>query len=186
LKFVSLFFLLVIILTVNVIASAKVSSFKSYRSVTDTIIKLDSVRDRKLLKIKKPAANKGAKTAQGKTDTTKKQNGGLKSIVTAHAEDSTRYDDVHQILYLYGRGRVTYEDFELDADYIRVDQKNKIIFGSGQIDPLTHRYIGRPIYKQGKDKPVISDSLRFHYETKKGKIYNASSAQDGNYITGGR
>jgi len=187
LKFVRLFFLLVIILTVNVIASAKVSSFKSYyRSVTDTIIKLDSVRDRKLLKIKKSAANKGVKTAQGKTDTIKKQSGGLKSIVTAHAEDSTRYDDVHQILYLYGRGRVTYEDFELDADYIRVDQKNKIIFASGRIDPLTKRYIGRPISKQGKDKPVISDSLMFHYETKKGKIYNASSAQDGNYITGGQ
>ncbi|WP_426667585.1 putative LPS assembly protein LptD [Mucilaginibacter sp. McL0603] len=185
-KFVRLFFLLVIILVVNVIASAKVSSFKSYRPVIDTIIKLDSVKDRKLLKGKKSTSNKGGKTAAGKTDTTKKQSGGLKSIVTAHAEDSTRYDDVHQVLYLYGRARVTYEDFELDADYIRVDEKNKIIFASGQIDPLTKRYIGRPISKQGKDKPVTSDSLRFHYETKKGKIYNASSDQDGNFITGGQ
>ncbi|MGZ3836100.1 MAG: putative LPS assembly protein LptD, partial [Mucilaginibacter sp.] len=82
--------------------------------------------------------------------------------------------------------RVVYEDFELDADYIRVDEKNKIIFASGQIDPLTKRYIGRPISKQGKDKPATSDSLRFNYETKKGKIYNASSEQDGNFITGGQ
>ncbi|MDB5025818.1 MAG: LPS-assembly protein LptD [Mucilaginibacter sp.] len=173
---------------VNVIASAKVSSFKSYnrRPVADTIIKLDSVRDRKLFKGKKSAPNKGTKNATVNNDTTKKKQSGLKSIVTAHAEDSTRYDDVHQILYLYGRARVTYEDFELDADYIRVDEKNKIIFASGQIDPLTKRYIGRPISKQGKEKPVISDSLRFHYETKKGKIYNASSQQEGNYITGGQ
>ena len=171
---------------VNVIASAKVGSFKSYKPVTDTIIKLDSLRDKKFFKTKKPAPGKGTKAATDKTDTTKKQNGGLKSIVTAHAEDSTRYDDTHQILYLYGRARVTYEDFELDADYIRVDEKNKIIFSSGQIDPLTKRYIGRPISKQGKEKPVISDSLLFHYETKKGKIYNASSSQDGNYITGGQ
>lgn len=183
-KFVSLFFLLVIIFTVNVIASAKVSNYRSYNSVADTIIKLDSVRDKKLFKNKKPA--KSLKTPAAQSDTTKKKNGGLKSIVTAHAEDSTRYDDVHQILYLYGRARVIYEDFELDADYIRVDQKNKIIFASGQADPLTKRYIGRPIFKQGKDKPVISDSLRFQYETKKGKLYNASSAQDGNYITGGQ
>ena len=182
-KFVSLFFLLVIILTVNVIASAKVGSYKSYKTVADTIIKLDTVRDKKLLRNKKPA--KGAKTPTAKNDTTKK-NSGLKSIVTAHAEDSTRYDDVHQILYLYGRARVTYEDFELDADYIRVDQKNKIIFASGQTDPLTKRYIGRPISKQGHDKPATSDSLLFHYETKKGKIYNASSEQDGNFITGGQ
>jgi hypothetical protein len=184
LKFVSLFFLLVIISTVNVIASAKVSNFKSYKPITDTIIKLDTVRDRKLLRNNKKQP-KGAKTSVAPKDTTKK-NGGLKSIVTAHAEDSTRYDDIHQILYLYGRGRVTYEDFELDADYIRVDQKNKVIFSSGQIDPLTKRYIGRPIFKQGKDKPVTSDSLYYHYETKKGKIYNASSEQDGNFITGGQ
>jgi hypothetical protein len=171
---------------VNVIASAKVSSNKSYRSVIDTIIKLDSVRDRKLFKGKKNVPNTGTKVAPGKTDTTKNKLSGLKSIVTAHAEDSTYYDDAHQILYLYGRARVTYEDFELDADYIRVDEKNKIIFASGQIDPLTKRYIGRPISKQGKEKPVKSDSLRFHYETKKGKIYNASSEQDGNFITGGQ
>ncbi|MGZ4041166.1 MAG: putative LPS assembly protein LptD, partial [Bacteroidia bacterium] len=170
---------------VNVIASAKVRRDKSYRLVVDTIIKLDSIRDRKLFKGKKSAPNQLTKNATGKNDTTKKQSG-LKSIVTAHAEDSTYYDDVHQILYLYGRARVVYEDFELDADYIRVDEKNKIIFASGQIDPLTKRYIGRPISKQGKDKPATSDSLRFNYETKKGKIYNASSEQDGNFITGGQ
>jgi hypothetical protein len=172
---------------VNVIASAKVGSFKiySYRPVVDTIIKLDSIRDKKFFKGKKTTPNKATKNASGKKDTTKNL-GGLKSIVTAHAEDSTRYDDVHQILYLYGRARVTYEDFELDADYIRVDEKNKIIFASGLTDPITKRYIGRPISKQGKEKPVTSDSLRFHYETKKGKVYNASSQQDGNYITGGQ
>jgi lipopolysaccharide assembly outer membrane protein LptD (OstA) len=173
---------------VNAMASAKVSSFKSYNSrpAIDTIIKLDSIRDRKLFKGKKSAPNKGTKNATGKNDTTKKKQSGLKSIVTTHAEDSSRYDPVHQMTYLYGRARVTYEDFELDADYIQVDEKNKVIFASGQIDPLTKRYIGRPISKQGKEKPVISDSLRFHYETKKGKIYNASSQQEGNYITGGQ
>lgn len=167
---------------VNVIASAQVSSSKSYNPITDTVTKRDTIKDKKSPKDKKSAPNNGTKDA---TDTTKKQNG-LKSIVTAHAEDSTRYDDVHQILYLYGRARVTYEDFELDADYIRVDEKNKVIFASGVIDPVTKRYIGRPISKQGKDKPVTSDSLRFQYETKKGKIFNASSDQEGNYITGGQ
>lgn len=185
-KFVSLFFLLVIILVVNVIASAKVSRFNGTRPIIDTIIKLDSIKDRKLLKGKKSVLNSATKNVAAKTDTTPKNQNGLKSMVTAHAEDSTRYDDVHQILYLYGRARITYEDFELDADYIRVDEKDKIIFASGQIDPYTKRYIGRPISKQKNEKPVTSDSLRFNYETKKGKIYNASSQQEGNFITGGQ
>ncbi|HTD97972.1 MAG TPA: putative LPS assembly protein LptD [Mucilaginibacter sp.] len=185
-KFVRLFFLLVIILVVNVIASAKVGRLNGTRPIIDTIIKLDSIKDRKLLKGKKSVPNPATKNATAKNDTIRKGQNGLKSLVTAHAEDSTRYDDVHQILYLYGRARVTYEDFELDADFIRVDEKNKIIFASGQIDPFTKRYIGRPISKQNKEKPVTSDSLRFHYETKKGKIYNASSQQEGNFITGGQ
>ncbi|MFI5162139.1 MAG: putative LPS assembly protein LptD [Sphingobacteriales bacterium] len=125
------------------------------------------------------------KIAYTANDTTKNKSG-LKSMVTAHAEDSTRYDDVHQMLYLYGRARVTYEDFELDADYIQVDEKNKIIFGSGRIDPYTKRYVGRPIFKQAKDKPVKTDSLRFNYETKRGKLYNAASDQDGNFFSGGQ
>jgi len=171
---------------VNVIAAAKVSRTNSYRPVIDTIIKLDTIKDKKLLKGKKSAAASATKKgAPAKNDTTKNQ-GGLKSMVNAHAEDSTRYDDSHQILYLYGRARVTYEDFSLDAEYIRVDEKSKIIFASGMIDPITHRYIGRPISKQKKEKPVTSDSLRFNYETKKGKIYNAASEQDQNFISGGQ
>ena len=184
-KFVSLFFLLVIIFLVNVIASAKVSRFIGRRPVIDTIIKLDSAKFKKLFKGKKSAATSATKKGAAKNDTTKNK-GGLKSIVNAHADDSTRYDDARQISYLYGKARVTYEDFELDADYIRVDYKNKIMFASGQIDPLTKRYIGRPISKQKNEKPVESDSLRFNYETKKGKIYNAASEQDGNFISGGQ
>jgi lipopolysaccharide assembly outer membrane protein LptD (OstA) len=181
LKFVGLFFLLLTILLANVIASAKsISRFNGHRAAIDTIIKLDTIKDKKLLRGKKNAPKAPAKGAE--KDTT----GGMKSITNVHAEDSTRYDAAHKMLYLYGRARVTYEDFELDADYIRVNQSTKEIFASGRIDPITHRYIGKPISKQGKDKPVTSDSLRFNYETKKGKIYNASSEQEGNFISGGQ
>lgn len=182
-KFVSLFFLPVFFLLANVTASAKNSSVIGRRPVIDTIIKLDSAKYRKLLKGKKSESNLGTQKAVNDTN---KNKGGLKSMVTAHAEDSTYYDDVHQVLYLYGKARVTYEDFELDADYIRVDEKHKLIYASGSIDPITRRYLGRPISKQKKEKPVISDSLLFNYDTKKGKIYNASSDQDGNFISGGQ
>src|SRR5579863_2148936 len=167
----------------NVTVSAKTGKLYGRKPAIDTIIKLDTIKDKKLLKGKKSALNPAGKNAAN--DTTKNKSG-LQSMVTAHAEDSTYYDDVHQILYLYGKARVTYEDFELDADYIRVDEKNKIMFASGVIDPITKRYIGHPISKQKNEKPVNSDSLRYNYETKKGKIYNASTSQDGNYFSGGQ
>ncbi len=192
-------------------AAYKNSKNNNTRPLVDTIIKLDSVRDKKLLRIKTPArtnqpgnvqfngadtvikldsaGNKIKKpaTASAKKDTTKKGNSNeLSSEVKATANDSTIFDKVHDIMYLYGQARVTYEDVEMDADYIRVDKRKHVIFASGRIDPLTHRYIGRPITKQSKDKPVECDSLLFDYKTKKGKIYNPASQQDGNYISGGQ
>lgn len=184
-KFIKLFFLFEIVLIMNVSAASKKSNCNNYKPVVDTIIKLDTIKDKKLLKIKQSAGNTNVKTA--KNDTSKrKSKDGLTDELKFSDDDSTITDNVHKILYLYGHARVKYQDVEMDADFIRVDQKNNLIFASGSTDPLTHRYIGRPITKQGKDKPVESDSLLFNYKTKKGKVYNPASEQDGNYISGGQ
>jgi hypothetical protein len=173
----------------NVTATARKGFGKT--SAKDTIIKLDSVRDRKLLRLKQADTTKKAKkTEPGKgysttqKDTTQKGSG-LKSIVKATAEDSTHTDRKNQISYLYGKARVTYEDFELDADYIRIDEKNHLIFARGRIDPKRRYGPGRPLSKQKDEKPVASDSLLFNYDTKKGKIWNPASEQEGNFISGG-
>jgi hypothetical protein len=186
LKFISLFFLLAIILIAHAKAAPAKSRLHSNGLIVDTIIKLDTIKDRKLIKGKKSKANSPTKSGDVKNDTTKKKASGLKSEVKSHAEDSTIVDQVHEITYLYGNARVTYEDFELDADYIRVDQKKHLLFAMGSIDPITKRYIGRPISKQGKEKPILSDSLLFNYQTKKGLVFNPASDQDGNYISGGK
>jgi hypothetical protein len=168
-------------------AASNARGAKNYNPIADTILrKLDTIKDRKLIKGKKSAATSRTKSAAAKSDTTKKGASGLQSMVTSHAEDSTIVDKVHEISYLYGRARVVYEDFELDADYIRVDQKNHLLFAKGSIDPITRRYVGRPISKQKNDKPVYSDSLLFDYKTKKGKVWNPASEQGGNYISGGQ
>jgi hypothetical protein len=190
LKLVSLLFLLAIILMVNVIAAPK-RGHNNKLPAKDTIIKLDSVRDRKLLRLKDPDEAKRSSTTAGsnrqvtKKDTNPKSASGLESIVKSTAEDSSYVDNDNKISYLYGRARVTYEDFELDADYIRVDEKNHLIFARGSIDPRTRRYVGRPISKSKSEKPVASDSLLFDYKTKKGKVWNPASEQEGNFISGG-
>lgn len=174
--------------------SAKVSYF----SLADTIIHLDSVKDRKLLK-KKPILLKDTVNIRGRkgssdtskkgmktlADTSKKSKQGFQSEIKYTSKDSSRADNVNKVLYLWGNARITYDDVELDADYIRVDQKNHLIYASGLPDPRTKKYGNRPIFKQKDDKPLVADSLTFNYVTKKGKIYNAASEQDGNFISGG-
>ena len=190
-KFISLFFLLLFVFIFkghSTPARVKVN----YTTVADTIIKLDSVKGNKLSRNnrnkKKPVALKDTVTIKGEKtlkDTTGKKKNGIGSEIKYVSRDSSRADNVNKVLYLWGNARVTYDDFELDADYIRVDQKNHTVFASGRIDPKTGRYSTLPIFKQKNDKPLTADSLTFNYITKKGLIHNGASEQDGNFISGG-
>ncbi len=94
-------------------------------------------------------------------------------------------DYKNKITYLFGKARVNYEDFELDADYIRLDQTNNTIFAKGSIDSITHRYTGRPIFKPSGEPPFTTDSLIYNYESKKGKSFQASTEVEGGYIHAG-
>ncbi|WP_224746165.1 putative LPS assembly protein LptD [Mucilaginibacter glaciei] len=156
-------------------------------SAKDTIIKLDSVRDKKLLKAIKPKSPAKAATATttGYTQSDTSKNAKEQPMTHATAVDSSYFDQDNKIYYLWGKAHVVYQDFELDAEYIRVDQKNHLIFARGAIDPKTKRYVGRPLAKSKQEKPVASDSLLFNYESKKGKTWNPATEQEGNYISGG-
>jgi len=89
LKSVGLFFLLEILLTANVMGAYKYSKNNNAKPVADTIIKLDSVRDKKLLRIK-PGTDK--KDIVKKTD-----NNGLSSEIKGTADDSTIVDKTHNM-----------------------------------------------------------------------------------------
>ena len=111
-----------------------------------------------------------------------KSTSGLTSQVKYSAEDSIRFDHINNVVYLYGKGRIVFEDFELDADYIRLDQKNNAVFAKGYTDPKNNRYRGRPILKQGSESPITTDSLVFNTSTKKGKSFGVFSDVDGGYL----
>ena len=184
-KLISFFFLPVLLFAVNVKASSHVAGAFILSQNELQNLQLDTNKNRKPTKGSNLSPDSKIKSQTAAKDTTKKDANSLKSEVISHAEDSVVTDQENQITYLYGRARVKYEDFELDADYIRLDQKKNLLFARGTIDPLTKAYVGRPISKQGKDKPLESDSLLFNYKTKKGKIYNPASEQDGDFLSGG-
>lgn len=120
-----------------------------------------------------------------KTDTvTKKINksSSLNSKVTYSAEDSIIADMPNNIVFLYGKAKVKYEDFELEADYIRLDQKNNSLFAKGLTDPKTKKYNGKPLLTQGSEPPLTTDSLFFNYKTKKGKSYGVFTDVEGGFL----
>ncbi|MBE7174937.1 MAG: LPS-assembly protein LptD [Mucilaginibacter polytrichastri] len=173
------------------------SNVLSKNTVRDTIIQLDTTKDGRLLRparagnkrvsqLKNDTVPAKKDTSAGRQDTSRRKNQGeMNSKVEYKADDSIRIDRVNNMVYLYGKARVTYDDFELDADFIRLDQKTNQVYAKGMFDK-TSRYVGRPIFKQGSDKPYFADSLTFNYKTKKGKIFNSQAEQEGNYISGGQ
>ena len=120
-----------------------------------------------------------------KLDTVTKKStasGAFTSKVTYSAEDSIKADMTNNIVYLYGKARVKYEDFELEADYIRLDQKNNSLFASGITNPKTKLYTGKPLVTQGAEPPLSTDSLFFNYKTKKGKSFGVFTDVEGGFL----
>ena len=134
----------------------------------------------------RPAPSKTDTTLSStKTDTLpvkSKAASGFTSQVKYNAVDSIRFDHVNNVIHLYGEARIIYGDFQLDANYIRLDQKNNLAFAKGYTDPKTNRYSRRPIFKQGSEPPITTDSLIFNYKTKKGKSFGVFTDVEGGYL----
>lgn len=125
-----------------------------------------------------------------KRDTTKRKmtRSSLDEKLEYAADDSVKIERKTGIMHLWGGAkgvaRVIYEDFQLDASYIKFDSKNHIIYAKGVYD--NGKYVGRPIVKMGQEAPSTADSLSYNTETKKGTISGIYTEQEGGFFTGGR
>ncbi|WP_246251052.1 putative LPS assembly protein LptD [Sphingobacterium prati] len=115
-------------------------------------------------------------------DTTKKKGNGLQAEVSIIAVDSQKSEVARNISHLYRGAKVKYQDFELSADYIRLDRNQKKIFASGIYDK-SGKYVGRPIVIMGNgESPKTVDSLYYDYEKQEGNTYGIMTEVDGGFI----
>lgn len=101
------------------------------------------------------------------------------------AVDSTKYSHDKSIIYLYGKARVIYQSFELDADYITYNSKTNTIFASGRKD-AKGKYVGKPIFKMDQQGSSVADSLFYNTKTNKGTVFNTFTEQEGGFFSGGQ
>ncbi len=102
-----------------------------------------------------------------------------------YAKDSVDVDRKNSIMHLYGKARVIYQGFELDAEYIRFNSKTNIIYARGVTDKKG-QYTGRPIFKMGNDGASSADSIYYNTVLKKGDVYEIYKEQDGGVFSGGK
>jgi len=106
---------------------------------------------------------------------------GLETVVTIVANDSSWNQVSKNVVHLYKGAKVKYQDFELSADYIRLDRNTNLLFASGVTDD-NGKYVGRPVVIFPGETPKTVDSLFYDYRTQEGNTYGIMTEEDGAYI----
>ena len=106
----------------------------------------------------------------------------MTSKVKYHARDSIVFDVEEQKVFLYGKAQVNYEDIEMKAEYIDINWDTKIVYASGVKDS-TGRLAGNPEFSESGNA-FKAETMKYNFETKKGKITQVITHQDEGYIHG--
>ena len=106
----------------------------------------------------------------------------IKSKIKYHARDSIRVNIEDEIVYLYGKATVDYEELHLAANYIVIDMDKKEMFAEGTKDS-TGEISGSPEFSQGEQK-FKSNSLRYNFQSKKGRINYVITQEGEGFIHG--
>lgn len=137
------------------------------------ILTKDSLKSKSIIQNRTELPLNTVEVDSVKQDTVKKAY--LTDIVKKYAEDYIRMSRAENKMYLYNQAKISYEDFELSAGTIILNNNNNKVFAAGIKDSTG--YTQKPIFKQGS-KEVRPDSILFNYKTKKAIIYG-SNTEDG-------
>jgi len=109
----------------------------------------------------------------------KKKGTNLEAEVVYHARDSIRFSVDLKKVFLYGEAQINYQEIELKAAYIEIDQETKEVYAIGVTDS-TGTTIGKPEFKSG-DQQFTANRMRYNFQTEKGKIIDVITQEgDGN------
>lgn len=89
--------------------------------------------------------------------------------------DSSRSDIPNRMTYLKKNAMVSYQDMQIDADYISIDWNNSLIYARGALDSLGK--IKTPAVANQGGKKYEYDSFSYNLKTKVAIAYNARTEE---------
>lgn len=153
----------------------------SYGQVVEPTKAVNTVSAKDSLGLAPDSSKNHLKDTQGRDTVKMKDQDGLETVVTIVANDSSWNQVSKNILHLYKGAKVKYQDFELSADYIRLDRNTNELFASGVYDH-NNKYVGRPVVIFPNDTPKSVDSLLYDYKTREGNTYGIMTEVDEGFI----
>lgn len=106
----------------------------------------------------------------------------LESIIIHSADSLIRQDMKNKKILLYDNAHVNYNDIDLTAGFIEIDNNTNVITAKGIKDSIGS-YSQRPIFKQGSQEST-QDTIKFNFKTEKAKIWGMKTEQQGIIIRG--
>ena len=113
-------------------------------------------------------------------DTTPKSKNALDLPVHYSAKDSITFDYVRSRANLFGEGKVTYQNLELEAEIINIAIDSSLVHAMGRTDS-TGNVVGKPLFKQGSDE-YEPDSISYNFRSRKAFISNVYTQQGEGYL----
>ncbi|MGV8945210.1 MAG: putative LPS assembly protein LptD [Lutibacter sp.] len=106
----------------------------------------------------------------------------LESIIIHTADSLIRQDLKNKKVLLYKNAHINYNNIDLTAGFIEIDNNTSIITATGIRDSIG-RYSQRPLFKQGSQEST-QDTIKFNFKTEKAKIWGLRTEQQGIIIKG--
>jgi hypothetical protein len=107
----------------------------------------------------------------------------INDVVDYEAQDSLVFFADGNIGRLYGQGKVTYGEMNLDAGFIQMNQDSSLLYAVGRTD-TTGTIIEDPDFKD-KSGEYKAKNMLYNFKTKKGMIHQAITQQGEGYIVSG-
>lgn len=109
-----------------------------------------------------------------KKDTIAAPKESLDAVVDYKADDIRR-DVPKKMIYLNKNAQVKYQDMQIDADYISIDEERNLIFARGKLDSLGKVFELAQVNQAGKKYEV--ESFNYNTKTREAIAYNARTEE---------
>ena len=148
-------------------------------SDTNSIIPKNENTD-SLINKKKQATQWNDSLAQAEDSLNRLKRSTLEDPVAYEAKDSIVFIMDSKNAYLYGSGKVEYQNITLTSENITMNMDSSIVHAVGVADSLGQLY-GKPIFKQGKDE-YESETMSYNFDTRKGFITKVTTEQQEGFL----
>lgn len=106
----------------------------------------------------------------------------LQASVRAVAEDSIVFEVDKQLLWLYGKANIKYEDIEVQGAYVDVDWSTQMVRVRGKkANDSSDVLVEKPSFKQGEQQYTARE-MTYNFKSKKGRVVEARTQEGDGYI----